>query len=691
MAKPSFWSRMGAWLTGKREPAAARLLEAMGADGQAGQASPKPLALARAAAQPGRGLRLLTDDGRQVIEVTPADGKTTLDDSATVRIRRRRRARRDYESAGQGRNNAGWWAPNTAANVEVRKSLPILRARCRDLVRNNAHAKRAIDVLVTNLVGQGHTPRSNTGDPKLDKRVNDLWRKWAPFADPFHELDVYGVQALAVQTWLEGGEAIVRRRVRRLDDGLPVPMQLELLEGDLLDSWRTGDLPNGGRIVQGVEFDPINRRAAYWLLPQHPGDQLFGRATGILFGGGSTDGSAIAEGLTSRPIPKSEVAHLYKPTRAGQVRGVPWLATVAQDIRDIDDYSYAERVRKRLEACLVAFVIGDTPSDRPPDQDGIAPSVDDSDGNPVEEFTPGMIARVTDGKDVRVHAPAASPGYGEYKKTELQEVAVGAGVTYEQLTGDLSNVSFASYRVGRVELFGALRQLHRLTLIPKLYQPIWQWFTDTAQAAGLIPVRADGYPCKWPDLRFESIERDKDAGADKLELRNGTRSLFDVIASYGRDPEETLAEVARAFELLDELGLVLDVDPRRTVAAGSAAGGAVGPAAGAESADSADSADSQSSNQADASSVQAAAVQAADSGNVQASALNGAQVTALVDVIDRVSNGTLSDAAAKALIAASFPAFTSEVIDKMVDSAVVKTPAADSAADSAATATDTNA
>ena len=565
-----FWRRAIGWIRGPREPAAARLLESLSEGGESADGE----LYKRVPAPPGKSLRLLSQDGRSVIDVTPAPGATGVDGNATARIRRRRNThRRDYESAGQGRNNAGWWAPNTAANIEIRKGLPLLRARCRDLVRNNGYALRALEALTTNLVGQGHVPRANTGDAKLDKRVNDLWKLWAPFADPFHELDVYGLQALAVRTWLEGGEAIVRRRVRRLDDGLPVPMQLELMEGDLLDSWRTGELPNGGKIVQGVEFDPINRRSAYWLLPQHPGDQLFGRASGILFGGGDAgvNGSMVlAEGWTSRPIPKSEIAHLFRPTRAGQVRGIPWLATVAQDIRDLDDYAYAERVRKRIEACMVAFVVGNTPADLPAEQDGIAPSVTDADGNPVEEFSPGMIALVTDGKDVRVHAPTPSPGYPEYKKAELLEIASGAGVTYEQISADLGNVSFASYRVGRVELYGALRQIHKTILIPKLYAPIWQWFTDTAQAAGVLPVRAAGYPCKWPDLRFESIERDKDAGADKLEIRNGTRSLLDVIASYGRDPEDTLAEVARAFELLDELGLVLDVDPRRTVAPGSA-------------------------------------------------------------------------------------------------------------------------
>lgn len=503
----------------------------------------------------------------------PAGSAPIIDPAAPITVRRssrqeRRNAsranrqanRREYEAAGTGRNNAGWNATGTGANTEIRKALPLLRARSRELVRDNAFAERILGVTVANLVGEGIRPRSTTGIATLDRKVNDLWAAWAKVADPFHGLDVYGVQALAVRSWLEGGDCLVRYRARRLDDGLPVPFQLEIMEGDLLDSWRLAELVTGGRIVSGVEFDPLGRRSAYWILPYHPGDSAI---LGLVRGGNST----------SSPVPASSVIHLYRPVRAGQVRGVPMLAPVAQDIRDLDDYAYAERVRKRIEACVAAFVLGNTPADADPADDGIAPSVEDADGNPIEEFTPGMVALVRDGKDVRFNTPNASPDYSGYKDAEVREIAAGTHTTFEQVSGNLSGVNFASYRVGRIEFFRHMRQLYKLILIPKLCDPMWQWFTDTAQAAGLIPLRASGYPCKWSEPRFESIERDKDANADKLEVRNGTRSLFDVIAASGRDPEATLQEIADSWALVDKLGLVLDVDPRRTGAPGAGPAG----------------------------------------------------------------------------------------------------------------------
>lgn len=61
----------------------------------------------------------------------------------------------------------------------------------------------------------------------------------------------------------------MRLRERRTEDRLPVPLQLQVLEADHLDSWKTEELRDGGFILQGIEFDALGRRRAYWLFPTH--------------------------------------------------------------------------------------------------------------------------------------------------------------------------------------------------------------------------------------------------------------------------------------------------------------------------------------------------------------------------------------------------------------------------------------
>src|SRR5690606_35905612 len=108
--------------------------------------------------------------------------------------------------------------------------------------------------------------------------------------------DYFGLQALAWQTVVESGEAlIVRRWVTR-----GFPLQMLVLEPDYLDVSRDGATKGGGRIVQGVEYDAAGRRIRYWLYPEHPG------------GGRLTSHVSVS-------VPAADVAHIYRVDRPGQV------------------------------------------------------------------------------------------------------------------------------------------------------------------------------------------------------------------------------------------------------------------------------------------------------------------------------------------------------------------------------------
>src|SRR5690606_17460671 len=109
---------------------------------------------------------------------------------------------------------------------------------------------------------------------------------------------------------------------------------------------------------------------AYWLFPDHPGDI----------------GLPLSRQFSSLRVPADGVIHLFKRDRVQQ-RGVPWGAPVIRPLRDLDDWSNAELVRKKTEACLVGIVTAADDAEQ-----GIAPSVTDSDGNIIERFEPGLIA-----------------------------------------------------------------------------------------------------------------------------------------------------------------------------------------------------------------------------------------------------------------------------------------------------------
>jgi lambda family phage portal protein len=452
---------------------------------------------------------------------------------------------RAYDGAAVGRRTDGWRTSASSADVEITSGASRLRDRMRDLVRNNPHAAKAVAVLVNNIVGSGIRPRPTTGTDALDNRINELWNAWACHADADGLADVHGLTTLAVREMIEGGDVFLRRRIRRAEDGLPVPLQLQLLESDHLDEMKTAVLGDGGRIVRGIEYDAIGRRRAYWLFPDHPGEI----------------GLPLSRNLTPMRIPADGIAHLFERQRV-QSRGVPWGAPAMRALRDLDDWTNAELVRKKTEACLVGVVVGADEADQ-----GVAPSVVDANGKTIEQFEPGLIAYARGSKDVKFNQPASTAGVSEWLRAQLHIIAAGFRVPYELLTGDLSQVNYSSLRGGLVEFRRMVDTLQWQLVIPCFCEPIWRWFTEAAWTAGLIPHPV--VKVEWQPPRFDAVDPLKDAQADLLMLRSGTMTLAQAIARQGYDPATQLAEISKMNALLDGLKIVLDSDPRLMTKTGS--------------------------------------------------------------------------------------------------------------------------
>lgn len=440
---------------------------------------------------------------------------------------------RGYDGAHKGRLTDGWTANSTSADAEIEVAGQYLRNRMRDLARNNPHAAKAISVLVSNIVGPGITPRADVEDEKLADVVNDAWREFARWCDPQGLQNFSAIQTLACRGMIEGGEMLVRRRDRLTSDGLSIPLQIEVIEPDLLDETKDRQLPNGGRIVQGVEFDPIGRRVAYWILREHPGDRRNYFTNGA---------------RASVRVPADKVSHVYDRQRT-QVRGVPWGAPVLRKLRDLDDWHVAELVRKKTEACLVATVIGADEYD----QGGIGPSVMDADGNPVESMVPGMFAYARGAKDIKFNQPATSQGTTDWLRAQLHIIAAGYRVPYELMTGDLSQVNFSSIRQGLNDFYRLIDATREQIFIPMFCEPVWRWFTEVAFLAGKIPEQF--IPVKWSKPKRESIEPLKDVQALEKHLQLGTMTWAQAVTEKGYDPKTQLIEIGQFKPLIEQAGI----------------------------------------------------------------------------------------------------------------------------------------
>src|SRR5258708_488387 len=112
---------------------------------------------------------------------------------------------RVYEGASPGRRATSWRSRGSSANAEIQVALRRLRERTRDLVRNTPHAPRMLDVLCTQIIGEGLRPVSSTGNDELDDKVDCLWDEWQAQADVEGIDSFYSMQVLAIRAMIADG------------------------------------------------------------------------------------------------------------------------------------------------------------------------------------------------------------------------------------------------------------------------------------------------------------------------------------------------------------------------------------------------------------------------------------------------------------------------------------------------------
>lgn len=449
---------------------------------------------------------------------------------------------RQYDAAAASRRTQGWRRVGSDGTPTAR-DLATIRDLARDLVRNHGEIGQAKRTIANHVVGWGIMAKPKTANaPALE-----AWKRWAESTDCDADgrSNLYGLQKLVVGTVAESGECLVRRRWRRLADGYALPMQLQVMEPDHLDTGRSATLPNGGWITSGIEFDALGERVAYWLFPSHPG---------------AAYGSGRLVFEPSKRIPAADVLHIFDRSRPGQVRAVSWFAPIILPAKDLDEYSDAQVMKQKIAACLAVLT---TDVDG---QNGPLGTADDTTTNPgVDSLEPGAILNLPAGKNVEVVTPPQVNDYEPFVRTNNRKIARGIGITYEDYTGDYSQVNFSSARMARLAHWDNVHDWRWLMLIPQFCDPVWAWAVEAMQVAG---VTSEAVRAEWTAPGMPMIEPDKEGLAIMRNVRAGIQTLAEAIRERGYDPDEFLTEYAAFSKKLDALGIVLDSDPRHMTQAG---------------------------------------------------------------------------------------------------------------------------
>ncbi|WP_414832203.1 phage portal protein [Afifella sp. YEN Y35] len=439
-------------------------------------------------------------------------------------------AQRAFDAAKVGRRTDSWRATNASANAETALGLDRVRARSRELVRNNAHAAQIVRALAAHMVGTQITCQPVGLGKRVSAQVRRNWTRFVSTADPVHGLNWNALLHLAARTIVESGEVLF---VWHDTDDIDAPIEVHVLEPDHLDTGKNEALANGGSIIQGVEFDASGRRVAYWLFDRHPGEPVIPTGTP----------------WQSRRVTADRVDHVFDVLRPGQVRGIPWLAPVALRMRDAAEAEEAELIRLKIQSCFTAFVRRD------PDASNAIGQVEAEagTGRHIERMSPGLIHRLGIGEDVTFGTPNATAGLDNYLKGQYRAICVGVGVPYALGTGDISDANYSNQREGKIQFWQLLDHWQWDMLVPMGLDRAWRRVHQAHARLGQGPREVPQVDYAMP--RRPWVDPLKDGLAAELELRLGGSTWAQFIGERGYDPATQADEIETWNPRINAMGL----------------------------------------------------------------------------------------------------------------------------------------
>ncbi len=448
-----------------------------------------------------------------------------------------------------GRKMADWITGQSTADVAIRRDLHAARNRSRDLAMNDPHGGRFFKQLTQNVLGKDgirFQARFKLPDGTPDKDFNAMmereFQKWSQrgtcTVDGMHGLKA--VNRLALLSAARDGDFLSRLVFTNTNKW---GLSLQLIEADLLDHNKHGQLPNDGQIRMGKQFDKNGRPTAYWLLNQHPGEDVL----------------AQARGKRHQVVDAKQIIHVFMKDRIGQSRGSPWLLSSITPLRHTAAYNEAALIAARAGASKMGFY-----------EEAYPGALKDKGkekterGATVETFDAGTIGKLPTG----IKFSQFDPGYphndhAPFMKVSLRGVAAGMNVSYNNLTFDLEGVNFSSLRQGNLEEREGWMQLQGW-FVDDWLDPLVRIWVFTSVLRGVFSLndfqreqldKALGWQTRgWP-----WVDPLKDQQANEQGLANGTRTRRDIANEQGHDWEAQMEQLALEQERARELNVTLGV------------------------------------------------------------------------------------------------------------------------------------
>ena len=370
-----------------------------------------------------------------------------------------------------------------SAGRTISAASPLAAARARDLVHNSPEAAAMATAFENGVIGDGPSLRPLVEDAALRTALADGFGEW------WERAGMSGVEDLATILRLCARELFVIGEffVHFLVDPQSQELRLRVITSEQLSGLPDRRAETGGWIAKNVEFDQWGRRVAYWVRDDAEG----------------------APEISTRflRIPADDMIHGFQHLAAGQIRGLSMLAPIATTLHEIATLRDALLAQAKTGALFGGILTNQNGTA------GMQPGRAEEIG-----LEPGGLIQAPPGWEYTQVNPTRSEGSVDFLRANVRAAAAGAGIPYAFVSGDLSDTSYSSAKVGLNEYRRFCVGIQRTLFASRLLQPMWTRWLLVESLAGRIDAEAARQA--RADFIFpapRSIDPARETNADRAE------------------------------------------------------------------------------------------------------------------------------------------------------------------------------
>lgn len=437
-----------------------------------------------------------------------------------------------YDAAQTTRENRRHWA-NADGLHAVSANSPDVRHRLRIRSQyehdNNCYFRGLVSTIAGDVVGTGPRVQVLTKRPEANALIELEFARWARRSMLFDKLRVLE-EARRVR-----GECFGRFTTNRAYlDSVPVSLDLKLIEADqVADPTLTALGRQSGD--DGVNVDADGNVVSYSVLRSHPGDQ---RAFGRKF--------------EADVVPADRMLHWFRPSRPGQLRGMPELAAALPLFAQLRRFALAVL----MTAETAASISGVLETTAPP---GTAPQKYQA----FEEFeiVRNLMLTLPAGWKANPFKPEQpTTGFQAFVDAILREIGRCLDVPFGIVAGDSSRYNYSSARLDHQGYDLRRDQDRERIAIWVLDRVFREWFREASLVHAYLP---DGLgvpeelPITWHFDGRPSLDPVKDMTANDIGLRSGAMTLAKICAQNGDYWQDVIDQQAKEAAYAKAKGLTL--------------------------------------------------------------------------------------------------------------------------------------